>query len=135
MDIADYGISPSVDPLMKQLEEFDLLKHALELEAYGLTIVPKEKLGVSADFGERLHDAILRTCEKRNGVEIGDCACGERGPGDLLISERVLVEVLDRGTGVDRSIDNEHVDGLLSGEGSVFGTLNIRDEHDRADGC
>lgn len=72
MDIAEYGISPSVDPLMQQLEEFDLFKHALELEAYGLTIVPREKMGVSGDFGTRLREAILRTCEKRNGVKIDD---------------------------------------------------------------
>ncbi len=72
MSIADYGTSPYVDPLMKELEEYDLLRHALELEAYGLTIVPREKIGASEDFAERLRNAILNTCEKRNGVHVDD---------------------------------------------------------------
>ena len=72
MDISDYGTSPHVDPLIKELEEFDLFKHAVELEAYGLTVVPKEKMGVDDDYVKRLRDAILRTCEKRNCIDIGD---------------------------------------------------------------
>ena len=39
-----------------------------ELQAYGMTVVPKEKMGVDDDFVERLRGAILRACEKRNGV-------------------------------------------------------------------
>lgn len=99
MDISEYGISPSVDSLMQQLEEFDLLKHALELEAYGLTIVPKEKMGVSDDFGTRLREAILRTCEKRNGVKIDDYLTAEPDPKEtgknswyLLQEDDVFVE-------------------------------------------
>ena len=99
MDIAEYGMSPSVDPLMKQLDEYGLMKHALELEAYGLTVVPKEKLGVSDDFGARLRDAILRTCEKRNGVKVDDYLTAEIDPKEtsknswyLLQEDDVFVE-------------------------------------------
>ena len=72
MDIAAKGTQPSLDPLMEDLERYDLLKHALELEAYGLTLIPREKMGVDASFPTRLHDAILRTCEKRNGIDFND---------------------------------------------------------------
>ena len=99
MDIAEYGVSPTIDPLMQQMEEFDLFKHALELEAYGMTIVPKEKLGVSDDFGARLREAILRTCEKRNGVKIDDYLTAEPDPKEtsknswyLLQEDDVFVE-------------------------------------------
>ena len=63
MDISEYGTSPHVDPLMQELEEFGLFKHVVELEAYGMTVVPKELMGVDDDFVSRLRDAILRTCE------------------------------------------------------------------------
>ena len=72
MDIASFGTLPTVDPLVEELERYDLLKHVIELEAYGLTVVPPEKLGVDGDFVDRLRSAILRTCEQRNNVDIGD---------------------------------------------------------------
>ena len=72
MDISDYNTSPNVDPLVQELDEYGLTKHVVELEAYGLTVVPPEKMGVDEGFVERLRSAILRTCEKRNGVEFGD---------------------------------------------------------------
>ena len=72
MDIASYEASPYVDPLMQDLERYDLMKHALELEAYGLTVIPREKMGITKDFPKRLREAILRTCERRNDIEIGD---------------------------------------------------------------
>ena len=72
MDISEYGTSPHVDPLMQELDDYGLFKHVAELEAYGMTVVPPEKMGVGADFVDRLRGAILRTCERRNGIEIGD---------------------------------------------------------------
>ena len=72
MDISQYGTSPHVDPLMQELEDYGLFKHVAELEAYGMTVVPPEKMGVDEDFVERLRNGILRTCDKRNGIEIGD---------------------------------------------------------------
>lgn len=99
MDIAEYGIAPNADSLMQQLDQYDLMKHALELEAYGMTIVPKEKLGTSDDFAERLRNGILNTCEKRNGVKIDDYLKDEPNPKDtgknswmLLQEDDVFVE-------------------------------------------
>lgn len=83
MDISEYGSSPHVDPLIAQLQEYDLFKHVVELEAYGLTIVPKEKMGVDDGFVERLRSAILATCEKRNGLEIGDYRTAEPNAKDI----------------------------------------------------
>lgn len=72
MSMADYGAAPNVDPLFKELEEYGLMKHVVELEAYGMTVVPPEKMGGSEDFVPRLRDAILTVCNKRNGMDIGD---------------------------------------------------------------
>ena len=44
----------------------------IELEAYGMTVVPPEKMNWKPGFTERLREAIIRTCEKRNNITIGD---------------------------------------------------------------
>ena len=72
VSIAEYGTSENVDPLLQQMAEHDLFSHAVELEAYGMTVVPPEKLAWKPDFAERLMAAIVRTCEQRNDVVIGD---------------------------------------------------------------
>ena len=99
MSMADYGAAPNVDPLFKELEEYDLMKHVVELEAYGMTVVPPDKLGVSEDFVTRLRDAILTTCNKRNGMDIGDyrTAAPEQGTTGkrswlLMEEDEVFVE-------------------------------------------
>ena len=74
MNIADYGTSPNVDRLIADLETYGLMKNVVELEAYGMTVVPPEKMQSSPGFIDRLRDAIIRTCEKRNDVTIGDPA-------------------------------------------------------------
>ena len=61
-----------MDPIVQDLEKYDLLEHAMELEAYGMTVVPPEKMGVDDGFVERLRSAILGTCEKRSGIRIND---------------------------------------------------------------
>ena len=72
MTIAELGTSPHTDAVMLDLEKYQLLQYALEVNAYGVTVIPPEVMGVGDDFVERLRNAILRTCEKRNGLEIGD---------------------------------------------------------------
>ena len=72
MSIAEYGTSANADPLLKQFEEFGIMSNVVELEAYGMTVVPPEKLNWAPDFAERLKMAIVSTCERRNDVVIGD---------------------------------------------------------------
>ncbi len=72
MNIATQGAQPNLDALMQDLERYDLMKHALELDAYGLTVIPPDKMGIDQAFVTRLRNAIIRTCEKRNEISIGD---------------------------------------------------------------
>ena len=44
MALADYNVYPDVDKLMADLKAFDLFEHAVELEAYGMTVIPPEKM-------------------------------------------------------------------------------------------
>ena len=72
MGLASYEAYPDVDRLMGEIEKYDLHEHIVELEAYGMTVVPPEKMQIPDGFVDRLRDAIIRTCEKRNDIEIGD---------------------------------------------------------------
>jgi Phytanoyl-CoA dioxygenase (PhyH) len=99
MDISDYGASPNADLVVRDLGRYDLYKHVVELEAYGITVVPPEKLPSSTGFIDRLRDAIIRTCEKRNNLTIGDPAAASAstvsGIGkswDLIEEDDVFVE-------------------------------------------
>ena len=97
MDIAAYGVAPDTDHIVQSLERLGLLKHAVELEAYGMTVVPPELMRSSSGFIERLRDAILRVCERRNHVQFGDFRTtmeSARHPNswDLLEEDEVFVE-------------------------------------------
>ncbi len=92
MDIADYQTSPNIDPLVKEIEDFGLMKHVIELEAYGMTVVPPETIGAAADFAERLKNAIVRVCEKRNGLDIGNSATADLKPEQLGKNSWFLME-------------------------------------------
>ena len=82
MDIAELGACPDTDAVMLELDKHGLVKHALELDAYGVTVIPPERLGVDDDFVARLRGAIVAACEKRNGVAIGDYRTSEaKGEG------------------------------------------------------
>jgi hypothetical protein len=98
MQLSEYGANPNVDELMKEIDKYDLHRHIVELEAYGMTVVPPEKMQSSEGFIDRLRDAILRTCGERNNIEIGDPrtakppANTQRNSWDLLEEDEVFVE-------------------------------------------
>jgi ectoine hydroxylase-related dioxygenase (phytanoyl-CoA dioxygenase family) len=99
MDISEYGASPNADGVVSDLARFDLFKHAIELEAYGMTVVPSAKMRSAPDFAARLREAIIRVYEKRTGVVVGDpstapaSAAPRSGKGwDLIEEDEVFVE-------------------------------------------
>ena len=99
MSLAEYNVYPDVDNLMAEIKKYDLFEHVAELEAYGLTIVPPEKMQASDGFIDRLRDAIVRACEQRNGVSLGDyqtsaikMAQVQKNSWDLLEEDEVFVE-------------------------------------------
>ena len=100
MALADYDVYPAVDKLIGEIKKYDLFEHIVELEAYGMTVVPPEKMQSRDGFVDRLRDAIIRACEARNGVKIGDWQTAKPQPGrqtgrnswDLLEEDEVFVE-------------------------------------------
>jgi ectoine hydroxylase-related dioxygenase (phytanoyl-CoA dioxygenase family) len=99
MALAEYNVYPDMDDLMVEIKKYDLFEHIVELEAYGMTIVPPEKMQSKDGFVKRLRSAIIRVCEERNGIEIGDSkmaksALNKTGHNswDLLEEDEVFVE-------------------------------------------
>ena len=99
MSLAEYQVYPDVDNLMGELAKYDLFEHVAELEAYGLTVVPPEKMHSSPGFPDRLRDAIMRVCEERTGVKLGDYQTSTtkmddvaKHNWDLLEEDEVFVE-------------------------------------------
>ena len=72
MEMFDHNAYPEVDSIMRDVDKYDLYKHLVDLQAYGLTVVPPEKMQLGDTFVQRLRDALVRACEKRNGIQIGD---------------------------------------------------------------
>jgi len=72
MDIAGKGSQPYVDSLVKEIKRLDLTENVMELEAYGFTVIPPSKSGITDEWLGRLRDAILGTVERRGGVDLSD---------------------------------------------------------------
>ena len=44
MGLSQYEAYPDVDNLMAEIDTYDLHEHIVELEAYGMTVVPPERM-------------------------------------------------------------------------------------------
>ncbi|HEX3919157.1 MAG TPA: phytanoyl-CoA dioxygenase family protein [Caulobacteraceae bacterium] len=93
------GTSEHADAVMREIEAYDLYRHVVELEAYGVTVVPPQALRAGPDFAGRLRAAILRVCERRSGIAFEDYEDGvppvgklTRNTWDLLEEDDVFVE-------------------------------------------
>lgn len=96
-DIAALGTSPNADPLVQTILERGLERHIIELDAYGFTVIPPEKMGTSPGFAERLRDALLHTYSERHDAPIDDFRSsdlpkGNRKSWDLIEEDDAVVE-------------------------------------------
>ena len=92
MNIAAINMSPNLDSLMTDIARYDVTQHALELQMYGFTVVPPEKLGVDEAWTARLRDAVIRTYQKRYDVEIGDYTESDLEPVNFGKTWRLIEE-------------------------------------------
>jgi hypothetical protein len=120
MEIKDWSSAKDTASLYRELKQLDLLEHLAELEAFGYTVLPPDKVG-PADQHEEAKEAVLRiACERK------DCSRDELGdafnehltgwaaniqPLDLNWSRRGLSE-----PDVLRAIDVRHWDEDTSKE-------------------
>lgn len=101
MHIGDWTATKDLNELFRQLRELDLLENVAELDAFGFTIVPPEKVR-GGDLVQRLAERVLDVAEARTGTR-PDMESGVVGPdpsraGDqlyyLLFEDPVFQEAL-----------------------------------------
>ena len=69
MHIEDWPSAKNLPALYRELKQLGLLEHVAELEAFGFTVLPPEKVG-SFDQHEAMRDALLRVaCERKSCSE------------------------------------------------------------------
>mgnify|MGYP001186638210 FL=1 len=71
MKIEDWPSAKDVPALYRELKKLDLLEHLVELEAFGYTILPPEKVGSQAQL-EETKAVVLRIASERKGCKIED---------------------------------------------------------------
>lgn len=84
MDIAALASSPNADPLVQTIIERGLERHIVELDAYGFTVIPPDKLGTPPGFADRLRDALLGAYSRRHNAPIDDYRTASMPRGNRL---------------------------------------------------
>ena len=66
MEIHDWPSAKQIPALYRELKQLDLLEHLAELEAFGYTVLPPEKVGPQEQH-DAAREAVLRiACERKN---------------------------------------------------------------------
>ena len=68
MEFGEFKNTEAFNPTFKRVRELGLEQHAFELDSYGFTVVPPDKVADRAFF-ERIRETVLRVCKERTGIE------------------------------------------------------------------
>ena len=68
MNIEDWPSAKTIAPLYRELKQLGLLEHLAELEAFGFTVLPPEKVGPPEQL-EAACSAVLRIAAERKGCK------------------------------------------------------------------
>ncbi len=74
MNIEDWSSAKTLPRLYRELQKLDLLENVAELEAFGFTVLPPEKVGPAEQHAE-IRDALIRV------------ACGRKGCAEAELPE------------------------------------------------
>ena len=69
MIIEDWPSAKTTAPLYRELKELGLLEHLTELDAFGFTVLPPEKVGPPEQLVQ-VRDAVLRIAAERKGCAV-----------------------------------------------------------------
>lgn len=86
MDINDWTSARHLPELYRELKQLDLLENVAELEAFGFTVIPPEKVGSQEDH-EAVRDALIDVaCSRKN--------CGEAELVDVFADGQELMRFM-----------------------------------------
>ena len=67
MQFGEFKNTEQLNPTFRRIRELGLEQNIFELDTYGFTVVPPEKVAEQAFF-ERLRSTVLRLCSERTGI-------------------------------------------------------------------
>jgi ectoine hydroxylase-related dioxygenase (phytanoyl-CoA dioxygenase family) len=100
MDIGQWDTTSDLNDIYQDVVKYGLVENIAELEAFGFTVVPPERVA-PPEFHERLREAIIDAHERRTGHRITDLSSDRTGERKaistlwaLLVEDRVFEEAL-----------------------------------------
>lgn len=69
MEFGEFKATEALNPTYKRIKELDLENNIFDLETYGFTVVPPEKVA-RRDFFDRVRETVLRVARERSGVDL-----------------------------------------------------------------
>ena len=69
MQFGQFKNTEPINPTYQRIAELELVKHIVDVETYGFTVVPPKKVS-SRDFFERIRETLLRIARDRTGVDL-----------------------------------------------------------------
>ena len=69
MEFGDFKATEAFNPTYKRVKELGLEQNIVDLDSYGFTVIPPEKVAAPDGFLERITDTVLRIAKERTGVE------------------------------------------------------------------
>lgn len=83
MEIKDWSSTGTRSPLYRELEELDLLENIAELDGFGYTVLPPEKVG-PPEHHEAVKNAVLRIAAERKGRSVEELSDRFTGLEDIM---------------------------------------------------
>ena len=80
MRFGDFKATKDTNPAYKRFKELGLESHVFDIETYGFTVVPAEKVA-SRDFFERVRDTVYRHGARQSQVLSPAAPTRRRGHG------------------------------------------------------
>ncbi len=70
MQFGEFKSTETINPIYKRIKELGLEQHILDLDTYGFTVIPPEKVAAPDGFLERITETVLRIAKERSGVDL-----------------------------------------------------------------
>ena len=83
MEIKDWSSTGTRSPLYRELKELDLLENIAELDGFGYTVLPPEKVG-PPEHHEAVKNAVLRIAAERKGRSVEELSDRFTGLEDIM---------------------------------------------------